>query len=220
MSHEAFPTRKIRNWDKWQSYRRDRGQPPWIKVHREVMRNPQWVALSDAQRGQLVAIWLLAADRDGVIPASPDLLRKLCHMDATPNLEVFVAHGFMEPGVNVASPWRQGDQPETEAEAEAEAETDNPPVSPQGGKRRKPKKEIPEDWEPTDSHRLEARRLRIDMDREARKFRNHAEATGRLLVDWDAGFRNWLDKAAEYAPPDPQANRPELGLLRDAQIRP
>ncbi|KKL61244.1 hypothetical protein LCGC14_2197270, partial [marine sediment metagenome] len=57
---------RIRNWDKWQSYRRDRGQPPWIKVHRSLMRDMNWVSLSDAQRGQLVAIWMLAADQDGV----------------------------------------------------------------------------------------------------------------------------------------------------------
>ena len=68
---------KIRNWERWQSYRADRGQPPWIKLHRNIMRNPDWVGLTDAQRGQLVAIWLLAADRDGVILASPQMLKKL-----------------------------------------------------------------------------------------------------------------------------------------------
>jgi hypothetical protein len=113
---------KIRNWEKWQTYRRDRGQPPWIKVHREVMRNPEWVALTDAQRGQLVAMWLLAADRDGVIPASRTLIRKLCFMDSDPPLEVFAEHGFIEMDGVVASSWRHVDH--TEAEAEAEEETE------------------------------------------------------------------------------------------------
>ncbi len=118
---------RVRNWEKWQSYRRDRGQPPWIKVHREVMRNPQWVALTDAQRGQLVAMWLLAADRDGYLPSSPSLIRKLCYMDSDPDLEVFVQHGFIEPGANVTSQRRQDDGGMTLArtrsrEAEAEAE--------------------------------------------------------------------------------------------------
>lgn len=113
---------RIRNWSKWQTYRRDRGQPPWIKVHREVMRNPDWVALTDTQRGQLVGMWLLAADRDGVIPASPRLLAKLCFMDSAPDLQVFVRHGFIEGDANVASTRRQHDHTEAEAEAEAKKE--------------------------------------------------------------------------------------------------
>ena len=58
---------KIKNWDKWQTYRKDRGQPPWIKLHRCIMRDPEWVLLSDAERGQLISLWLLAADRGGEI---------------------------------------------------------------------------------------------------------------------------------------------------------
>lgn len=141
---------RIRKWDKWQTYRKDRGQPPWIKVHREVMRNPDWVALTDAQRGQLVAMWLLAADRDGVIPASPSLIKKLCYLDSEPDLQVFVRHGFIEADANVTSEWRQHDVPEAEVEAEKEEETDTSkpiPVSDMweawleilGGDGRKPK---------------------------------------------------------------------------------
>ena len=103
---------KIRNWDKWQSYRSDRGQPPWIKLHRILLRNAEWVALNDQQRGQLVAMWLLAADQDGVIPASPRLIAKLCYMDDEPDIELFMDHGFIERDVNVASPRRQDDRPE------------------------------------------------------------------------------------------------------------
>lgn len=112
---------KIRNWDKWQSYRRDRGQPPWIKVHRCMMRNLEWVMLSDAERGQLVAIWLLAADHDGVIPASPAAVQKLCHMSAEPDLEKFMDQGFIERGDIVTSKRRQGDAPETETETETDS---------------------------------------------------------------------------------------------------
>ena len=56
---------RVKDWERWQTYRKDRGRPPWIKLHREVLRNPQWVMLTDAQRGQLVSLWILAADRDG-----------------------------------------------------------------------------------------------------------------------------------------------------------
>ena len=103
---------KIRNWDKWQSYRKDRHQPPWIKLHRCVMRDPDWVAMSDAQRGQLVAMWLLAADRGGVIPASASVIKKLCYLDDEPDLKYFIDNEFLVDDANVASTWRQSDAPE------------------------------------------------------------------------------------------------------------
>ena len=108
---------KIRNWDKWQTYRKDRGQPPWIKIHRCVMRNPEWVSLSDAERGQLVGMWLLAADHDGVIPASPELIQKLSFMEDIPNINKFIELGFIEDnGVRLTPTRRQDVTPKAEAE--------------------------------------------------------------------------------------------------------
>lgn len=124
---------RIRNWDKWQSYRRDRGRPPWIKVHRRLLQDPQWATLTDVQRGHLVSLWILAADRDGAIPSDPNLCRKLCFLDSTPDLQAFMDKGFIERGAKVTSTWRQDDAnvtpngrqhdaPEAKAEAEAEAD--------------------------------------------------------------------------------------------------
>ncbi|MGD9825765.1 hypothetical protein [Desulfobacter sp.] len=120
---------KIRNWEKWQSYRKDRGQPPWIKIHRCVMRNPEWVSLSDAERGQLVAIWLLAADNNGTIPASPVIIRKLCYLDNDPDINKFIELGFIcedgcQPDASLTPTRRQHDSPETETETETERERD------------------------------------------------------------------------------------------------
>jgi len=104
---------KIKNWDRWQSYRSDRGQPPWIKVHRCVMRNPEWVALSDAERGQLISIWLLAADNNGLIPSSPELIKKLCFMSSTLNLSKFIELDFIcQSDVKTTPEGRQLDPPE------------------------------------------------------------------------------------------------------------
>lgn len=85
----------VRNWKTWQTYRNDRGQPPWIKVHRALLRDWEWIGLTDAERGQLVVIWLLAADHDGVVPASPRRLRVLGHMESEPDLDRFIELGFL-----------------------------------------------------------------------------------------------------------------------------
>ncbi len=113
----------IKNWDKWQTYRRDRGQPPWIKVHRRVMRNLEWLELTDAERGQLVAMWLLAADHDGVIPASPQAIQKICFMTKPLNLNKFIELGFLEndgcqPDANLTPERRQPDAPKAEESRE------------------------------------------------------------------------------------------------------
>lgn len=112
-------TLRIRNWDRWQCYRKDRGQPPWIKIHRQLLRDANWVALTDAQRGQLVAIWMLAADRNGVIPASPALVRKLCFMDSEPDFNLFIEKGFIDgchDGVKLTPERRPHDAPEERRE--------------------------------------------------------------------------------------------------------
>lgn len=131
---------KIHDWDKWQTYRRDRGQPPWIKIHRRLLRDTKWIQLSDSERGQLVMIWMLAADENGQIPYDPVVIRKLCCMDQIPDLERFIEIGFIDrrqDDVNMASQRRQHDAPEAETETETETE-ENPPISPHRGDVTKP----------------------------------------------------------------------------------
>jgi len=117
------------------------------------MRNLDWVDLNDAQRGQLISIWLLAADYDGVIPASPRLLKQLCYMDSEPDIELFINHGFIERDASVTPVRRQHDHPETETEteidAEAEADKRSTPSAKKNGAYR-----ITPDWQP-DSRALE-----------------------------------------------------------------
>ena len=88
-------TYKIANWDKWQSFRKDRGAPPWIKIHRNLLSNEDWVSLSDSEKGQLVSIWMLAADKNGEIPSSGKLIARMCMLDESPNINKFIELGFL-----------------------------------------------------------------------------------------------------------------------------
>lgn len=65
-------------------------------------------------------------------------------------------------------------------------------------KRAKRKCQIPDDWTPNETHQRIAKEERVSLIREAEKFRTHASANARRLVDWDAGFCNWLRNAAEF----------------------
>ena len=123
------------DWAQWQSYRSDRGQPPWVKVYRRLQRNPKWVSLSDGQRGQLVSVWLLAADHDGTIEAPAGTLvafiERVCALSDPLDLEALTAAGFLlwnQGDANTTPTRRQGDakvtpqKQSTETEAEVETE--------------------------------------------------------------------------------------------------
>lgn len=122
---------RIHDWDTWQSYRKDRDPPPWIKVHRRIVHNRKWAMLTDCQKGQLLSIWIAAADDNGYIPEDPQIIRKMCGLDEKPDVQLFVALGFLDAptsrrqdDVTVTSNGRHCDQPDTEAEADTEAETE------------------------------------------------------------------------------------------------
>jgi len=115
----------IRNWDKWQSYRSDRGTPPWIKVHRVLFTNPDWATLTDAEKGQLVSLWIAAADNNGCVPDDSRVLRKICLLDSEPNVDKFISLGFInprerQPDANPTPTRQPDDAPETETETETE----------------------------------------------------------------------------------------------------
>jgi len=102
----------VHNWHKWQMHRKDRAQPPYIKLHRIVLRDESWAQLSDAEKGQLVSLWIVAADRDGVLPSDKKILKKIAGLDSEPDIERFQALGFLDtcqPDANMTPTWRQGD---------------------------------------------------------------------------------------------------------------
>lgn len=56
---------------------------------------------------------------------------------------------------------------------------------------------IPDDWKPSEEHHALADRLGIDCVIEAGKFRDRALDSGARSADWDAKFRNWLNRGRE-----------------------
>ena len=108
---------KIANWDEWQTYRNDRGAPPWIKIHRSLLTSSKWAVLTDSEKGQLISLWIVAADKSGEIPDDPRILMKVCQLDDHPNINKFIELGFLvaecQPNDTQTTPKRQpNDSPE------------------------------------------------------------------------------------------------------------
>lgn len=80
------------------------------------------------------------------------------------------------------------------------------------------KTRLPVDWRPTEEHRVRASELGLNLAREADKFRLHAEATGRLMVSWNAAFSMWLSNADRYAS-EPGKRRGPVATGDDAEAR-
>ena len=116
---------KIAKWHTWQTFRKDRGTPPWIKVYRNLMTNSEWVSLSDAEKGQLVSMWILASDKSGFIPDDAKLVQRMAMLDGVPNLNKFIKLGFLVSTCQPCGNHLVTDAPEVgEAETETETETE------------------------------------------------------------------------------------------------
>lgn len=75
---------------------------------------------------------------------------------------------------------------------------------------------MPFDWTPTAEHHTRAHEDQLDIEREAVKFRAHAEEKGRTAKNWNAAFTRWLINAAEYAKRD--AGKPARSMDRQGDI--
>lgn len=54
---------------------------------------------------------------------------------------------------------------------------------------------LPDDWEPSNAHSLQAHSKGVDVHYEAEKFRDWCLANDTRKVDWEATFRNWIRNA-------------------------
>ena len=179
---------KVCNWDKWQSFRKDRGAPPWIKVHRNLLTNEQWVELSDSEKGQLVSIWMLAADKDGIIPDSDKMIQRMAMLESKPNIKKFIDLGFLTTTC----------QPDDNQENNLCPQLDAPEESRREESRVEEKKVSSRFTPPTLEEVISYCRERQNSV-EANNFINHYEANGWMrgknkIKDWKACVRTWEQK--------------------------
>lgn len=138
---------EVVNWSRFQHYKNR--NPPWIKLHRALLDNRAWAALSGDASKLLAECWLLASEYDdGAIPMTArDLAWRLRRPDASHVarlLQELATHGFVKLCEQDASAMlaerKQDATPEAEAERETEKETDPPG----GALRARPEPEVVE----------------------------------------------------------------------------
>lgn len=110
-----MPDYMVKNWHKFQHYK-DRN-PPWVKLHYEIMTSLDWVMVSDAGKLLAVVCIMLASRDGGRVPGDPSYVKRVAYLDKIPDFQPLVKCGFLIVLADDSKPEQAlaNARPETEA---------------------------------------------------------------------------------------------------------
>ena len=125
---------RIKDWGKFQHFK-DR-TPPWTKLYREILNDPDWHELDGESAKVLVMLWLLASEdelHNGALPSVRKLSFRLRMTESKLNQTLNkLSHWLIRDDIAPISERYQDGPSETETEtykAEAEADCATPSLS-------------------------------------------------------------------------------------------
>lgn len=112
---------RIKNWEKYQHYK-DR-DPPWVKLHRSLLNDPDWFDLDPVAAKAMVMLWLIASENEGNLPDARKLafrlrITEIKMRSILQQLSHWLVHDASTPLATCP--------PETEAETQEKTEADIP----------------------------------------------------------------------------------------------
>ena len=109
-----------KNWAIFQHYKNRR--PPWIKLHRNLLDDRQFISLPLASKALAPMLWLLASEQeDGKFNASIEELAfrlRMTEKEVEAGLKPLIEKGFFLDASTMLAPRLQLATPETETETE------------------------------------------------------------------------------------------------------
>ena len=123
---------RIKNWSKHQHFK-DR-TPPWIKLYRDILDDPDWHDLDGDSAKILISLWLIASEDDshtGVLPDERRLAFRLRISEKQLKIHLNkLSNWLIRDDIETISDRHQSDAPErageeTETEGETEGETES-----------------------------------------------------------------------------------------------
>ena len=191
---------RIKNWSKLQHFK-DR-TPPWIKLYRDLLDDPDWHDLDGESSKILIGLWLIASEdetRSGLLPDNRKLAFRLRISENQLNQILNnLNHWLIQDDINVISERYQVDAPETETETETEREGETETEAEKKvfshkkrGTRLPENFELPNDWITfCSTERPDLNPLAIFQ-----QFKDYWIAqtgTKATKADWFATWRNWV----------------------------
>lgn len=113
-----------KNWAVFQHYKNR--CPPWIKLHRDLLNNREFICLPIASKALAPMLWLLASEaKDGIFNASVEELvfrLRITEKDYADGVKPLIDNGFFIIASGVLAERYQVAIPETEGETETKKE--------------------------------------------------------------------------------------------------
>jgi hypothetical protein len=113
---------KIKNWQKHQHFK-DR-RPPWVKLYRELLDDPDWHDLNPDDAKLLVGMWLVASEDPNMQGGLPDTKKLAFRLRTTEKHLIHaltrLSNWLEQDDIKAISERYQVDAPETETETERE----------------------------------------------------------------------------------------------------
>ena len=220
----------IRNWSKFQHY--GSRNPPWIKVYRDLLDDPDWHELSDEAKAFLLELWLVASKlgTDGNLPDD----NRVTALHLRRPLEDFERllsecnHWLILDASNVLAGCKQGaskvlafpsDSLNSNSTSNSKSLRDREEnaskvlASPAKGAYR-----CPQGYAPTPECRDALRSEGFsdsEIDRAVLSMRDWSLSGDKRKKDWDATLRNWLRRDAKPAPKTKTRSAMERNLERN-----
>lgn len=179
----------IKNWTRFQHYK-DRN-PPWIKLHVEILASEDWVTLDDASKLLMLVCMMIAAKHDGCVPDNPAYIRRVSYTAKLPNLKPLIACGFLVPLAD-ASTMLADARPEKETETETETEKNMSDVP--SDARAKYSPEFEEFWKAYPTDRI------MSKKKAGEQWARIADADRKAAMAAVPAFKDYCRKNTTYRP--------------------
>ena len=129
---DDIPKLYVKNWHTFQHYK-DRN-PPWIKLHRSILNDSDFISMPEGAQYELIRVWILAASGSGAVPRRLGLLRQMTGLRRVRYLDLLIQKGFLSENASVLlAPCKHSARPETETETYKEEKRQKTPPTPSRG---------------------------------------------------------------------------------------
>jgi hypothetical protein len=182
---------KPKNWAHFQHYK-DRC-PPWIKLHRDLLNNRDFMRLPIASKALAPMLWLLASEsKDGAFDGSLDELVFRLHItekEYKEGIKPLIDKGFFLSDSELLAESKQGAIPERETERETETKREK--KEQQRGSRLPVDFVYPKEWADFCLQTRPDLNLQNTFD-EFKDYWTALPAGKGTKADWFATWRNWV----------------------------